>query len=493
MAAVPESPKARLVRGTAWSFTATALTKIAFVVNSIVVARLLGVTQFGIFALLTSSLGLVGLVAGLGISGAMVKYVAQYDTKSRSRLAPLISTAMSLVCVTAGISAIALIFIAGPLALGVYNEPRLVEMLMVASIPLFVNAFSAPLFSVLQGFQKIREMSLRNIVVTFISVPITIGLVYVWGLWGTVFAIITGAFIGLAVNLGIILKLLREKNVKLRVGFDRSEVKTIFSYAMPLLLVGLVVSPVSWVVLTMLQHFHGADAVGYYSVANSLASSLLLIPTAISTPMIPLVSELDIRDRERMQSMSSKVLRMTFLFFLPMALALAMFSRLALEILYGSGYVGAWQVLYMLCAGTFLIAADNVIVIVLLGTGRMWVSFGLNVTWMISLLATASLLVPSYAEIGLGTAYLVSQTVYTAVILAYAHRKLGIVLHDMEVVLLIAAFGFGLAVIPSFLVQGWLSYLAGLGVLAAIAVGEAVVLQKHEWDFLRGILRRVSR
>ena len=488
-----ESPRTRLLKGTVYSFAATVLAKLAFVINSIVVARLLGATQMGVLAILGGVVSLMSLTATFGIGGAEVKYIAEYDISDRSRLRPLISTAMTLTSLTAAVSALALIVLASPIATVIYGEPEIIAMLMVASIPLFVNAFTGSVTGVLQGFQRIKELSVRNVLSTFITVPAALALVFVWGLWGAVIAMATSAFIGLGVNVRFVGRLLKLKNLKLRMGIDRPEAKKLFRYATPVFFTGVAVTPVSWLVLTMLQQTSGFEAVGLYSVASGLAASLLLIPTAISTPMIPLISELDVVDKERMQSVSTKVLHMTFVFFLPVTMALALFSRLALTILYGEAYSAAWQVLFLLSAGTFLIATDNVIVCVLFGTGRIWVSFGLNVMWMVALIPTAVLLIPPLGALGLGIAYLISYVVYTAGVLAYSHFKFGIVLHDMEVILPIAAFAFVLSVIPSLIAEGLSYYLISFAALAVITAAVVVMLREYEWSFIRSILGRVSR
>lgn len=488
-----ESPRKRLVKGTAYSFAATVLAKLAFMVNSIVVARLLGATQLGILALLGGVIAVMGLFAAFGIAGASVKYIAEYEAKDHSKLAPLISTALSLVCVTAGVSALGLVFLANPIGFSIYNEPQMVGMLIVSAIPLFINAFAGPFSGILIGFQRIRDVSVRAILTTFLSVPIALALIFTWGLWGAVISMVVGAFIGLGVYIGMVGKLLRARNVRLRFKIDRPEARRLFHYALPLTLTGLVVSPISWLVLTILQQTSGFEAVGLYSVASGLSASLLVIPTTITTPMIPLISELDVVDKERMQTLSSKVLHMTFVFFLPVTMLLALFSPIAISILYGDEYIGASRVLYLLCIGTFLVAFDNVIVCVLMGTGRMWVSFGLNVTWMITIVVCTTIFVPTMAEVGLGIATLISYAVYTIGVLAYARVKFGIVLHDVEIIMPIAAFGFVLGALPSFFVDSLPFYLVSTVVLIIVVVATVVMLREYEWDFVRSILKKVTR
>ncbi len=488
-----ESPRAKLVKGTAYSFMATVLVKLAFIVNSIVVARLLGASQLGILAILGGVISVVGQFAAFGIGGAAVKYIAEYETKDRSRLAPLISTTMSLICVTAGISALVLTLIANPIGNNLYNEPKMAGMLIVASVPLFLNALAQPFGGILTGFQRIRELSLRNIIATFLTVPFALALILVWGLWGAVIAMVVSAFIGLGVYIPIVGNILRDRSIRLRFTIDHTEARKLFRYALPLTLTGLVVSPILWLVLTILQQHSGFTAVGLYSVASGLSTSLLLIPTAISTPMIPLISELETVNKERMQALSSKVLHMTFVFFLPVTMLLALFSPIAISILYGDAYMSASRVLYFLCIGTFLIAFDNVIVCVLMGTGRMWVSFGLNVTGMITIIVCTLIFVPTMAEVGLGIATLISYVVYTIGVLAYARVKFGIVLHDIEIIMPIAAFGFVLGALPSFFIDSLPFYLASTVVLIIVVVATAMMLREYEWDFVRSILKKVSR
>jgi len=488
-----ESPRTKLVKGTAYSLIATVLVKLAYIINSIVVARLLGATQLGILALLGGVISVMSLFAACGIGGAAVKYIAEYEAKDRSKLAPLISTVMSLICVTAGISALILTFIASPVGNALYNEPQMVGMLIIASIPLFLNAFAQPFSAILTGFQKIRELSVRNIVATFLTVPAALALIFIWGLWGAVIAMVVSAFISLGVYIRIVGRILKERSIRMHFKIDRGEAKRLFHYALPLTLTGLVVSPISWLVLTILQQYSGFTAVGIYSVASGLSASLLLIPTAISTPMIPLISELETVDKERMQALSSKVLHMTFVFFLPVTMLLALFSPIAISILYGDAYLSASRVLYFLCIGTFLVAFDNVIVCVLMGTGRIWVGFMLNVTAMFTIVACTLILVPSMSEVGLGIASLISYVVYTIGVLTYARVKFGIKLHDIEIIMPIAAFGFVLGALPSFFIDSLPFYLAATFVLIIVVVATVVMLREYEWDFVRSILRKVAR
>ncbi len=493
MATSSESPRSKLIKGTTYSFSATILAKIALVVSSIIVARLLGSTQLGVLAILNSILSMVNLPAGLGISGALVKYTAEYDAKRKERLNSLISTAMTIISLTAGVTAIALILISNNVASDIYREPAIAGMLIIAAVSLFINVIASPLIAILQGFQKIKELSLRNIISTFIAIPVTIALVIVWGLWGAVVGLVTTAIIGLIVNIRLVGKLLRIRGVHVRPMIDRTEVKRIFNYAIPLFFTGLVVAPVSAIVLTILQWNHDFGAIGLYYVANALAGSLLLIPVAISVPMVPLMSELDVMDKEKLRTVSSKVIHMTFIFFLPLTIALAVFSRLIIGILYGEAFIDAWRVLYLLSIGSFLIAIDNVIVCVLLGTGRIWVSFGLNSMWMIFFVSGSILLIPPFAEVGLGLAYLIAYVVYTTGVLFYAHKKLGVVLQDIEIIFPIAAFGYGLCALPLFMVVGLPSIIFSALVMVVILVATIMMFKDYEWEFIHQSIRKITR
>src|SRR5580698_9969778 len=67
----------RLARGVFWSLVGAVLARGLGVASSIIVARVLGITAFGEFTIIQSTVGLFGTFAGLGLGITATKYVAE--------------------------------------------------------------------------------------------------------------------------------------------------------------------------------------------------------------------------------------------------------------------------------------------------------------------------------------------------------------------------------------------------------------------------------
>ena len=75
----------RLARGSLWSLSGSASARILLLVAMIAVARVLGQVSFGELGLIQSTLGMAGLIAGVGLGGTATRFVAKYATLGKVR------------------------------------------------------------------------------------------------------------------------------------------------------------------------------------------------------------------------------------------------------------------------------------------------------------------------------------------------------------------------------------------------------------------------
>ncbi len=75
----------RLARGVFWSLVGAVISRGLGVVSAIIVARLVGITAFGEFTIIQSTVGLFGTFAGLGLGITATKYVAELRETDRIR------------------------------------------------------------------------------------------------------------------------------------------------------------------------------------------------------------------------------------------------------------------------------------------------------------------------------------------------------------------------------------------------------------------------
>src|SRR2546429_3062809 len=70
----------RLARGSLWSLFGSATARILVLVAMIVVARVLGQVSFGVLGLIQSTLGMAGLMSGIGLGETAPRFDAKYST-----------------------------------------------------------------------------------------------------------------------------------------------------------------------------------------------------------------------------------------------------------------------------------------------------------------------------------------------------------------------------------------------------------------------------
>lgn len=119
----------RAIRGVPWTLLAFGSTKVITLLTTLVLARLLDPTDFGLMALALLAFGLLGLVRDLGLGSTIV---LRQDFDDRA-----LGTVLTLMLITAAIVA-AIVVATAPLAAWALDEPRLVEILTaLAAVSLF--------------------------------------------------------------------------------------------------------------------------------------------------------------------------------------------------------------------------------------------------------------------------------------------------------------------------------------------------------------------
>src|SRR4030065_1831615 len=103
----------RVVRNSGYLFSATGISAVISMLQSILAARLLGVTDFGILGTITAFASVVNKFASFRMSELVVKYVGQYTVNGDQRRAAAVFKAASLTEMVSSMFAFGLIWLLG--------------------------------------------------------------------------------------------------------------------------------------------------------------------------------------------------------------------------------------------------------------------------------------------------------------------------------------------------------------------------------------------
>src|SRR5690606_26190386 len=105
-----------------------------------IVARILGQTQFGEFGLVQSTVGVAGLMAGVGLGSTATRFVAQHVNTDRARAGRVIALVRAASFGTVLLAGTALIAASGSIAREM-EAPHLQSALACSSMLMAVAAF----------------------------------------------------------------------------------------------------------------------------------------------------------------------------------------------------------------------------------------------------------------------------------------------------------------------------------------------------------------
>ena len=420
----------KLLIGSGFSLLALVAVKVADVVSSIVVARLLGPENLGMFAIIKYLLEFLCIFTVLGIPTAMVKFLAESDVRAqehKSTRAQVVSTSFVSMLIPTFLVSVIIFILSDRIAQNIYHEPRLGFLIKVSVITLFAMSLFMFGSSILQGIQEIKKLSLTRIINSIISLPIVIILVYYGGLKGAVVSKAIIAVIGVGI-VGWILfheSQLTTHNSQLTTH-NSQFTKRLLNLSCPIFLSGLVMTPALWIITTRLSVTQGFAQVGLFNVAYALMQIILFIPIAVGIPLVPKVSELNSCNKEELRSTLLTSLYIVGLISLIIAMLFSVFSKNIILLLYGPEYLPAWEIVILLSASAFLMSLGSIVGYYLIGVSKMWIGVLFNLIWFTCVIGSSIPLVELYGAKGIGIAYIGSYIILTGVIFWFIKKMLSI-------------------------------------------------------------------
>jgi len=392
---------------------------------SIMIARWLGVADFGMYSVVISVQGVVSLLASFSVGTAIAKYVSEYRSRDEEQALRFAKSGFVLVLVLAFLVGLVYASLGALIGKGLYKESAMVGIIPFSALVVFSSSVFATSLGVVQGCQRFRLMAGMQISSPLLSLTMILALLPPMGIKG----IFVGFFVSQLVILSVALAILNRSgfrfvSARLELGRDSLAVSKMYSFALPAVLGGLMVVPVVWIANTELTLSTGLQAMGYFAVAYVIYQALILIPNAISIPMMPRVSQLTFGSHEDIQKLVAKVMRTLSIALFPLLFAAALFSEFIVETLYGSRFLASAEVVYLMVTTAYFYSLGAVVGTMITGTGRMWLGLGLNTLWAAMFLVFVFVGVPILGTNGLAISYAASYGIFLVSVLVASERML---------------------------------------------------------------------
>ena len=354
----------KAAHGGLFLFVGNALSTVILAVGIIIVARLLGPSDYGLYTLaLVIPLLLVSL-SDAGMSFALVRLPARLRAEGNYRrayrlvrlgflLKLAISTVASLLCYVGSTV----------IATTVLNRPELVPFVQIASLIIVFQALVDATISSFIGqdlMQYSAGVQIMNAVIKGTSGPalVLVGFGVAGALSGFVLSLVAAGLTGATILFA------RHVHSSNQVANPAStEIRAILVYGLPLYLAATLGVLLPQYQNILLAHFASNVEIGNFGATWNFTQFMMILIYPITTAIFPMFSKMDPKSQGSDLARGFVLaVKYTSLLMIPASVAVMVFSRDLIYLTYGSSYVFAPQYLILLSA-LYLLTAISYLVL----------------------------------------------------------------------------------------------------------------------------------
>lgn len=386
--------KVKTLSGVKWAAVSQFSRQLVLILTTVILARLLDPTHFGIFGMVNIVIGFAGIFRNLGTSAAIIQ--------SRD-LPDLLVMSLFWVNVAFGLLVFGVLFFVAPLVSSFFNEPQVTLILQVLSVGFFISGCSVLNQGILERNLSFKKLALVEMSATVLGaiVGITAALLG-FGVWSLVFQ-------NLAITFLLTLLLWIVSPIRLTMNFSTTQLRSVLKFSLNLTGFNFVNYFIRNADYLLIGKFLGAEALGFYTLAyRIMLYPLQSISLVLGRVMFPFFSRLQDDDQQFRNSYLSLVGAIALITF-PMMGGVWALSREFILIAFGEKWLSVAPLLMILAPVGAMQAVGTTVGSIYQAKGRTdtmlrWgcgagilvvISFVIGIQWGISGVAWSYLLVSS--------------------------------------------------------------------------------------------------
>jgi O-antigen/teichoic acid export membrane protein len=304
---------------------------------TILIARYLGVNDYGILGFAISLTGLISFTMDWGINTYIVRHVStDYDSTPK-----YIGNAIPL----KGIFSIFSFLLTLVILVLMKSDELTITITLLFLIEMIIKSILDLMNGCFQAYEKGKYQGIANIIVNLILlVFLLISIFSDFGIYGIAISYIVANIIGLIYAYYI----LNKHIAKPRFEFDKAFCKKITLLSFPFAIGGILYGIYYSIDIIMLTNLIGSYATGIYNATYKLIGVLTLFYSIYTAVIFPIMSKFYKNDKQLLLISFEKSIKYLLLVIVPMAIATTLYSSDIIQLIYGHQYDNASSVLSIL-------------------------------------------------------------------------------------------------------------------------------------------------
>lgn len=403
-------------------------TKLAMIalrlLRNVLLARILGPSERGLFALLSTLPDLISAATSGGLNSAV-----GYQAAKQRDMGLLLTQVLVYGCLLAGVLTLACVFLVREFGanLEVTMQLGLLAWLLLLAVPMTV--LKSGLLTLHNASGGVGAFNALRLTESLAPLLLFLGLFWMWRDEALEAALISW-LCGIALVLALGLWWLRRQH-PLALRWDRSGQRELLSYSAkshPDLLFQQLILRSDYLFIGALL---GSTALGHYAMASAAAELLLIVPEAVTTPLMKRLLQQD----AGMERITPLALRLTATVMLGACLSMALIGHWLIVTLFGADYAPAYPALLALLPGLLGLCYASILRLDLLGKNRPGtVSLMMGAGAALNLVLNI-FLIPAWGIVGAAAASSIAYLAVTVTMLVLYCRLSGVPLGQTLIIL----------------------------------------------------------
>jgi O-antigen/teichoic acid export membrane protein len=395
--------------------------RLAGLVQSVLLARVLGPTEFGAYGLLLSTVGMVAAFAGLQMGMTATVHVARHRLSDPVRAAATVGFVHRFGWFTCLALVLATVPFSSPIAKWLGGAPITIVAVAAGSFLGAVSILSGIQDGVYQGLEQFRKVSIARLVAALVTLVLVVPAAIRFGLGGVMAATVAGPllkYVALSRSLPPQYRQIPPQSP----AASAARHDLVWGFSVPAVLTSVVAGVAAWGGNLMLSRQQGGlDALAVVNVGLQWRGPVLLVTSIASSVAVPYLSRW-------IQQGDSQAINRTHTQLLAFNAAAATLAAVAFSLaapvilgLYGSAFTAGETAFSLMMVSAIPQVLASVYLQQLVAAGRLWLQLLMHLWLVVPLTLGFVVLIPPLRESGLALATLGAWTAFAAAL--YGQRR----------------------------------------------------------------------
>jgi O-antigen/teichoic acid export membrane protein len=279
------------LHGLTWTVLSAGIERIVGLVQTVAVARIVGIEDYGRYGLIFGTIGLVASIAGFQLGSTATAYIARYRHSDPAAAGGVIVLTEVLSLVTAA-AALAMVAIAPEqTAAWLLKDASYAQLMLPAALLVMLAVISGVQDGILQGFEAFRALAWVRVVTAVLTFLLVLAIGNLDGLRGVLIAIASGGLARFAIMMVLQKQRWRADGLRFSGAATWSMRWALIEFSVPAMLGNLLVGAVLWYGTYLLSRAQGGfQDVAVASAAQQWRGPVLFLNGSLATVAIPLMS-----------------------------------------------------------------------------------------------------------------------------------------------------------------------------------------------------------